>query len=78
MTIKCLRTVCEHDRPFKVIANYMILSGIIAARGLEGFDIPYDIILPGPALVYTVYPYPQLWKWILPGFKRVSTIYAHT
>ena len=34
MTIHCLRDVCTHDRPFKVIANYMILSGIIAAKGL--------------------------------------------
>ena len=78
MTIKCLRKVCEHDRPFKVIANYMITSGIIAAKGLDGFDIPYDIIVPGPALIYSVYPYPHLWKWVLPGFKRASVIFQHT
>lgn len=78
MTIPCLRDVCAHDRPFKVIANYIILSGVIAARGLEGLNIPYDIIVIGPGLIYSVYPYPHLWKWVLPGFKRSSVIFQHT
>lgn len=78
MTKVCLRDVCEHDRPFKVIANYMLLSGIIAAEVLRDFRVPYDIIVPGPALMYTVKPYPHLWKWVFPGFKRASIIFQHT
>lgn len=78
MTIKCLRAVCLHDRPYKVISNYMILSGIIAARGLEGLNIPYDVTVPGPALMYTVKPYPHLWPWVLPGFKKATIIFQHT
>lgn len=76
MTIPCLRDVCAHDRPFKVIANYIILSGVIASRGLKGLNIPYDIIVIGPGLIYSVYPYPHLWKWVLPGFKRSSVTIA--
>lgn len=34
MSAACVRAVCLHDRPFKVIANYMILSGVVVARGL--------------------------------------------
>jgi hypothetical protein len=71
MTIKCLRAVVEHDRPFKVISNYMIMGGAICSRGLEGYGIPFDIIAPGPALQYSIKPYPHLWKWILPAFKKL-------
>lgn len=68
MTIKSLRDVCLHDRPFKVISNFMILSGVICSRGLHDLKIPYDITVPGPALRYTVMPYQHLWKWIEPSF----------
>lgn len=78
MTIKCLKVVINHDRPYKVIANFMVISGIICARGLDGEQIPYDIMVPGPSLIYAVYPNPHLWKWVLPGLKRASVIFQHT
>jgi hypothetical protein len=78
MTSNCLKAVVEHDRPFKVIANYMIPSSAIALRGLEGYNIPFDIITPGPALIYSIKPYPHLWKWVLPALKAASTIFHHT
>jgi hypothetical protein len=56
----------------------MILSGIIAKTALEELKIPYDIIVPGPALQYSVKPYPHLWKWVLPAFKKASIIFQHT
>ena len=46
----------------------MILSGIIAAKGLSDTKIPFDIIVPGIGLIYTVKPNPRLWKWVFPGF----------
>ena len=77
MTIQCLRQVCKHDRPFKVIANYMIMSGMICSKGLKDLEIPYDITVPGPALIYTIYPYHHLWKWVL-AFKGASAILHYT
>ena len=78
MTVKCLRDVCQHDRPYKVLSHFMILSGIICRRALEDLNIPYDIFIPGPALKYIAMPHPQLWKWILPGFENANTIYHRT
>ena len=78
MTAKCLREICLHDRPYKVLGNFMILSGIICYRGLEGLNIPYDIIVPGAALRYVVMPNPHLWKWILPAFDRAGHIHLRT
>lgn len=56
----------------------MIMSGTIAHRGLKDLKIPYDIITPGPALAYSVKPYPHLWKWVLPGFEKASTLFQLT
>jgi hypothetical protein len=70
LTTKCLKVVLEHDRPFKVIANCMLLSGTICERILDSYGIPFDIILPGPPLQYSVRPYKHLWKWCLPGLKK--------
>ena len=58
MTIKCLKDVINHDRPYKVISNYPILSAIICSRGLKDTGIKYDVAFPGPALKYTIMPYP--------------------
>ena len=60
--------VCDHDRPIKVLANNIIFSGIIAQRGLKNTGIRFDITVPGPALRFTLMPYPHLWKWVLPAF----------
>jgi hypothetical protein len=78
MTVKCLREVCLHDRPYKVISHFMILSGIICCRGLENLDIPYDIFVPGAALKYVAMPNPHLWKWVLPAFEKAIVIYHRT
>ena len=35
MTVPCLRTVCLHDRPIKVLAKYVLLSGTVCTRALK-------------------------------------------
>jgi hypothetical protein len=77
-TGKCLRAVIENDRPFKVIANYMLLSGTICERILHEYGIPFDIVTPGPALQYSVKPYKHLWKWVLPGFQKAEFLFQLT
>ena len=67
-------TKWNQDPPFKVISNFMITSIIICAKGLDGLNIPYDVSLQGPALIYTVSPYPHLWKWVLPGLKTAVAV----
>jgi hypothetical protein len=78
MTTKCLKAVIEHDPPFKVMANYMLLSGTICERVMSGYGIPYDIILPGAALQYSVKPFPHLFKWVLPTLKKAENLFQLT
>lgn len=72
MNVPSVRTVCLHDRPIKVIAKYIILCGEIFERSLYDLKIPYNMIVIGPALAFSLKPYPERWKkWILPSFRYV-------
>lgn len=78
MSVNCVRAVVMHDRPFKVISKYIILSGIVCYKALDELNIPYDLLVLGSALQYSIKPYPHLWQWVLPAYKKVSTIYCRT
>ncbi len=57
--VAAVRQLAELVRPQAALANHLVMSPVILARGLADSGVPYAVKIHGSALEYTVKPHPE-------------------
>ena len=72
-TVKGLRRVLAQDVD-RVLTNHTILSPVIAHRACQDTAVPYDIVIHGSSLVFSIKPRPELKRYALEGLQECGKV----
>ena len=75
MTADVLRAVAAHGVD-RVLANHVLMGPVIAKRGLDGSDVPYDVKIHGSAIEYTLVPNPRLMPVAVEGLGGAQKVFV--
>lgn len=71
--VKSLKLVLDHGVD-RVLTNHTILSPVIASRACRGTAIPYDVMIHGSSIIFSIKPRPELRRYAIEGLQHCQKV----
>ena len=73
LMVKALKLVLDQGVD-RVLTNHTILSPVIASRACQGTAIPYDVMIHGSSIIFSLKPRPELRRYAIEGLQHCNKV----